>query len=89
MNEQTTVVVGADSTRSLERHAFGGSHHRESVSLKEYQQAKASQAVSLNEAMVMAFENSPVLALRRAAVSMQEADLDHASRWAPATLSLS
>jgi len=32
---------------------------KESVSLKEYQQAKASQAVSLNEAMVMAFENSP------------------------------
>lgn len=55
----------------------------ESVSLKEYQQAKASQAVSLNEAMVMAFENSPILALRRAAVSMQEAELDHASRWAP------
>ncbi|KAA1173212.1 MULTISPECIES: TolC family protein [Marinobacter] len=55
----------------------------ESVSLKEYQQAKGSQAVSLNEAMVMAFENSPVLALRRAAVSMQEAGLDHASRWAP------
>ena len=35
---------------------------KESVSLKEYQQAKASQAVSLNQAMVMAFENSPVLA---------------------------
>ncbi|WP_303291884.1 hypothetical protein [Marinobacter sp. SS5-14b] len=32
---------------------------KERVSLKEYQQAKASQAVSLNEAMVMAFENSP------------------------------
>lgn len=61
----------------------------ESVSLKEYQRAKASQAVSLREAMVMAFENSPVLALRRAAVSMQEAELDHASRWRPATRSLS
>ncbi|HCX14978.1 MAG TPA: TolC family protein, partial [Rhodospirillaceae bacterium] len=35
----------------------------ESVSLKEFQRARASQAVSLNEAMVMAFENSPVLAL--------------------------
>ena len=56
---------------------------KESVSLKEYQQAKASQAVSLNQAMVMAFENSPVLALRRAAVSMQQGQLDHASRWAP------
>ena len=56
---------------------------KESVSLKEYQQAKASQAVSLNEAMVMAFENSPVLALRRAAVSIQQGQLDHASRWAP------
>lgn len=56
---------------------------RESVSLKEFQRAKASQAVSLNEAMAMAFENSPVLALRRAAVSMQEAELGHASRWVP------
>jgi len=48
---------------------------QESVSLKEYQQAKASQAVSLNQAMVMAFENSPVLALRRAAVSIQQGQL--------------
>lgn len=55
----------------------------ESVSLDEYQRAKASQALSLREAMVMAFENSPVLALRRAAVSIQEAELDHANRWAP------
>ena len=55
----------------------------ESVSLKEFQRARASQAVSLNEAMVMAFENSPVLALRRAAVSIQQGQLDHASRWAP------
>ena len=55
----------------------------ESVSLKEYQRAKASQNVSLNEAIVKAFENSPLLAFRRAAVSMKEAKLDHASRWAP------
>jgi len=48
---------------------------KESVSLKEYQQAKSSQAVSLNQAMVMAFENSPVLALRRAAVSIQQGQL--------------
>ena len=44
------------------------------MSLKEYQQAKASQAM---------VTRNPVLALRRAAVSIQQGQLDHASRWAP------
>lgn len=55
----------------------------DSVSLKEYQRAKAQKALSLNEAMVMAFENSPILALRRSAVSIQKGELEHADRWAP------
>jgi len=55
----------------------------ETVSLKAYQEEKSRQAVSLDEAMVIAFENSPLLALRRAAVSMQEGELTHASRWVP------
>lgn len=83
LNEQTIVVVRDDSSGSLAVSPMVSAQAKESVSLKEYQQAKASQAVSLNQAMVMAFENSPVLALRRAAVSIQQGQLDHASRWAP------
>ena len=54
-----------------------------SVSLSDYQEMRAEQALSLDEALTTAFDNNPALALQKSRVAGQRGQVVHSGRLTP------